>query len=352
MKPLKVATRSIKRIACRIFKTVGKIFAPARNSTYKTEDLTKALIETCVRNSSAEQCSMPSPDTMLRRLHQVDEETFDLIIKDLNAGLLRKLHPRRRVMTALDYRTLPFYGIEQPVLVSSSRLPGTTLGIEFATISIVEAGRTFTLEVKQVGPFTSKTKVLLEMLEAVKGLVKPKILLLDRAFFSVEVINALKSEKQHFLMPAKRTAPIKRLCKAFERGEIPPVVDYTVESLEDSAQVKLIFVRRKTKKGLKTHVFVSDAALEPEVASELYRCRWRIETNNREIEKFRARTTSRSMELRRIYYSLAALLYNLWIVMRSVLGGLRSYEFKRILSIRLNVAVPSVTFECSLGPSP
>jgi len=349
VKPLKAATRSIKRIAGRIFKTAGEIFAPARNSTYKTEDLTKALIETCVRNSSAEQCSMPSPDTMLRRL-QVDEETFDLIIKDLNAGLLRKLHPRRRVVTALDCRTLPFYGIEQPVLVSSSRLPGTTLGIESATISIVEAGRTFTLEVKQVGPFTSKTKVLPEMLEAVKGLVKPKILLLDRAFFSVEVINALKSEKQHFLMPAKRTAPIKRLCKAFERGEIPPVVDYTVASFEDSAHVKLIFVRRKTKKGLKTHVFVSDAALEPEVASELYRCRWRIETNNSEIEKFRARTTSRSMELRRIYYSLAALLYNLWIVMRSVLGGLRSYEFKRILSIRLNVAVPSVTFEC--GPSP
>jgi len=349
---LKVTPRSIKRIACRTFKTVGEIFTLGRNSTYKAEDLTKALIKTCITNSSAEQCSEPSPDTMLRRLHQVDEETFDLVFNDLNTRLLRKLHPRWRVMTALDYRTLPFYGIEQPVLVSSSRLPGTTLGMEFATISIVEAGRTFTLEVKQVGPFAPKAKVLLELLEAVKGLVKPKILLLDRAFFSVEVINALKSKKKHFLMPAKRTAPIKRLCKDFERGEIPPIVDYTVKSFEDRVQVKLIFVRKKTEERWKTHVFVSDVALEPEVASELYRCRWRIETNNREIDKFRARTTSRSMELRRIYYSLAALLYNLWIVMRNVLGGLRSYEYKRILSVQLNATVLSVTSECGPGPPP
>jgi IS4 transposase len=151
-------------------------------------------------------------------------------------------------------------------------------------------------------------------------------------------------------MPAKQTAPIKRLCKAFEKREVSSAVDYAVRSFGDSAQVKLIFVRRRTKEGLKTHVFVSDIAFDPKTASELYRCRRRIETNNREI-KFRARTTSRSMKLRRIYYSLAALLYNLWIVMRSMLGGLlRSYEFKSILNIQLNAASPPATFEGGLGP--
>ena len=101
---------------------------------------------------------------------------------------------------------------------------------------------------------------------------------------------------------------------------------------------------------MKTYVFVSDIAFKPDVASELYRCRWRIETNNREIEKFKARTTSRSMKLRRIYYSLAALLYNLWVVMRHILGSLMSYEFKRALSLRLNVASPQIKFESGLGP--
>jgi len=76
VKLLKARTRSIKKIVCRTFKTVGEIFPLARNSTYKDKDLTKALIETCIRNSSAERCSTPSPDTMLRRLRQVDEKAF------------------------------------------------------------------------------------------------------------------------------------------------------------------------------------------------------------------------------------------------------------------------------------
>jgi len=36
------------------------------------------------------------------------------------------------------------------------------------------------------------------MLEAIEGLVEPKIILLDRAFFTAEVIRALKSNKKHF----------------------------------------------------------------------------------------------------------------------------------------------------------
>lgn len=314
---MKKHSRSIKKTAAKHLKGIGDIFDPAPNSTYKADDLTRTLIETCIRNGSAEQCSNPSPDTLLRRLHQTDEEAFGQIIWESNARLLKKLHLPRMVTGAIDYTTLAFYGAEQPSLVGDSRLPGTRLGIRFAMLSVVEAGRTFTLGVKQAGPFVSKTKVVLEMLEAAGKLVKLKLVLLDRAFFTVDVIKALKSHKTHFLMPAKRTAPIKRLCMAFKRKEIPPVVDYVVKTAGDSVGVKLIFVRRKTKEGAKTYVFVSDIAFEPDVASELYRRRWRIETNNREVGKFRARTTSQSMKLRRMYYVLAALLYNIWIVTRS-----------------------------------
>ena len=313
---------------------MGKIFTPARNSTFKAEDLTKALIKTCIGNSSAEQCSIPSPDTILRRLRQVDEKAFDRVLEGLNTKLLRKLDLRRRVVKALDFRTLPYYGAEQPSLVSDSRLPGTRLGVRFAMLSAVEDGCTFTLRVKQVTPFHSKVGVLRKMLG--RPPVKLRILLLDRGFFSVEVMKSLKSARGHFLMAAKRTAPIKRLCERFERGEIQPVVDYVVRSFGSEAPVKLIFTRRKTKKGWETHVFVSDLPFDPSAASELYRCRWRIETNNREIKKFMARTTSQSMKLRRMYYSLAALLYNLWIVMRSVFYELRSHEFKRALSLQLS----------------
>jgi hypothetical protein len=159
---------------------------------------------------------------MLRRLHQVNWGILGRVIKESNVQLLKRLCLRRRVMLAMDYKTLPYYGAEQPVLISDSRLPRTRLGMRFAILSIVEAGRTFTIGMRQVGPFTSKVEVLREMLEDIHGLVEPKIILFDRAFFTVEVMKALKSKKRHFLMPAKRTAPIKRLCKAFEKGRFSP----------------------------------------------------------------------------------------------------------------------------------
>jgi hypothetical protein len=73
---LKSHRRSIKRIACRALKALGRIFRVARNSTYKTEVLVKALILLCITNTSAERSSAPSPDTLLRRLRRVDEQDF------------------------------------------------------------------------------------------------------------------------------------------------------------------------------------------------------------------------------------------------------------------------------------
>ena len=165
---------------------------------------------------------------------------------------------------ALDFRTLPYYGAEQPALVSDSRLPGTRFGVRFAMLSVLEAGCTFALRVEQVTPFHPVVEVLERMLDRVP--LEPRLLLLDRGFYAVEVILALKSRGIHFLMPAPRTVPIKRLCGAFERGEIPAIMDYTVRSGKGEAGVKLIFVRKRTEDGLKTFVFISDLPLE----------RWRL----------------------------------------------------------------------------
>lgn len=328
---LKEPNQSIEKTACLALKAIALTFTVARNSFYNAEDLTGALVQTCVKNESAERCSGPSSDTLLRRLHRIDEPSFSQVWKRINRKLLGKLGLRRRPLMALDFRTLPYYGADQPSLVGDSRLPGTRLGVRFAMLSAVEGGRTFVLGVRQVTPFHSKVRVIREMLG--RAPLRPRMLLLDREFYAVDVILALKSVKTHFLIAAKRTAPIKRLCKLFERGEIPPVADYVVRTSGSSVPVKLIFIRRKTKRGWGTHVFVSDLPIDPERASELYRCRWRIETNNREIKKFLARTTTTDMKIRRIYYSLAALLYNLWIVLRGMLGVLRAHEFKRRLDI-------------------
>lgn len=329
---MKRTTRSIKKLTTKIINSIARVFNPAKNSTYRSLDLAKTLIQICKNESSAERRSKPSPDTILRRLHQTSENQFNQILEELNAELLSKLDLPKRPVIALDYTTKPYYGEEQPTLVSDPNLPGTNLGIRFANLSIVEKGKTYTLKTRQVGPFTSNERIVKEMLEYTERFVEPRIILLDRGFYSVKVIKLLKSRKQDFIMPAKRTGPVKRLCKKFKEGEISPMIDYTIKSSDDSARVKLVFIKRKTEKGVEIHPFISNLELEPREIARLYGWRWRIETNNRELERFSALTTSTSMKIRRLYYSLAALLYNLWIVVRGGSELPRAHQFKRILN--------------------
>jgi putative transposase len=339
--------RAIKKLGNELIKTITTLFNPAPNSVYKARQIATVLVGLGMAGISAERCSSPSPDRVLGRLHEVDEEKLNRVVWKLNAKLLERLNLPKKAMLSLDLTILPYYGEEQPGLVSASGLPGTELGICFATLSIVEFGRTFTLAVRQVGPFTPRVKVLKEMLDSIDGLVEPRLILLDRAFFTVAVINELKSRGLHFIMPAVQNARIEKLCKAFERAEIDPVVDYTLGRGKNEAVLKLALLQRMTKKGLQTFTFASDMSLSPQRVSELYSCRWRIETNIRELEKFRAFTTSADMKLRRMYYQLAALLYNSWIVARNLLNGLlRAYEFKRVLGCQLRSARPAS------GPGP
>ena len=316
-----------------VLKTIALLFTVAPNSKYKAEDLAAAFVGISTKKASAERCEKPSGDTLLRRLRQVNERSFKQAVEGLNLRFLRMLGFRRWVTLALDFRTLAYYGTEQPQLVPDPRLKGTNLGIRFAMLSVVEAGRTITLRVHQVTPFNSKVGILKRMLHGLP--LKPRLLLLDRGFYAVEAILALKSMGLRFLIAAKKTAPIKRLCKRFERGELPAITDYVVRSGKDSVRVKLILTRRRTERGWEIHPFVSTLPFAPELVSELYGRRWRIETNNREVLKFMAMTTSPEMKLRRMYYRMACLLYNAWITARSGESTPRAYGFKSIVLLEL-----------------
>lgn len=289
--------------------------------------------------SSAERQSKPSPDVILRRLHQTDEKKAFQDIRALNEELLIHLNLPERPMIAIDFKTIEYYGEEVPVLVSDSRLDGTNLGLRFAVLSIIENGRTFTLWVRQVSPLESKHSIVEELLVYAQKLVEPGVVLLDRGFYSVDVIKLLKYINQNFVIAAKNTDPIKDLCKEFKskNEEISDGIDYTVQSSGKKAEVKLTMVSKETKNGVEIHPFISDHELEPEEVSNAYPWRWRIETNIREFDKFKPFTTSQSMKLRRFYFLLAMLLYNFWIITRNGSEFPRAHQFKDQLEYQLIV---------------
>jgi hypothetical protein len=199
--------------------------------------------------------------------------------------------------------------------------------MRFAMLSVVERGKSVILRVRQVTPLDTDVGVLRGLLSGLP--FKPRLLLLDRGFYSAGVVLALRHAHVHFLMPAPRTPGIKRAIEEFERGARPALGEYTLRGQRGNVRVWLMLARERTKDGWRAFAFISDLPLDPELVRELYSSRWRIETANRELKHFLARTTTRNMGIRRTYYWLAVLLYNLWIALRWALGRLTKFEFRR-----------------------
>ncbi|KXB07370.1 hypothetical protein AKJ52_00440 [candidate division MSBL1 archaeon SCGC-AAA382C18] len=287
--------------------------------------------------ASAERQSRPSPDVILRRLCEVDEEHARKNVEELNEQILGMLFPSEELTIAIDFTILPYYGEEDPMLVSDSRLPGTNLGIKFAVLSVVEEGKTITLKARQVSPFESEVSVLGELLEFAEDLMNPDLVLLDRGFYSVEAVRELKSRDIGFIIPAKKTNPVKEICKKYKKGKAPAETSYTISSVKEEETVRLLITEKETKNGTETHPFITNLDIDPDKASENYSWRWRIETNIRELEKFKPFTTSQSMKLRRLYFLIAMTLYNLWILTRDGDERPRAHEFKRHLKLLLTV---------------
>ncbi|KXA93862.1 hypothetical protein AKJ65_05850 [candidate division MSBL1 archaeon SCGC-AAA259E19] len=57
-------------------------------------------------------------------MYEVDEESARRELEEFNEWILDELFSSKDLMTAIDFTVIPYYGEENPALVSDSRLPG------------------------------------------------------------------------------------------------------------------------------------------------------------------------------------------------------------------------------------
>ena len=120
--------------------------------------------------------------------------------KQLPKGL--KKRPQR---LAIDLTLIPYHG--QPHRCSeeiyrSQAKSGTTHFHAYATCYVVHKGRRFTVAMMRVNQGTTMVEVLKCLLrQASRAGIRPRLLLLDRGFYSVEVIRYLQAARYAFIMP-------------------------------------------------------------------------------------------------------------------------------------------------------
>jgi putative transposase len=252
----------------------------------------------------------------------------------LNAGLaadLPKALRKRRYPVAIDLTLIPYHGepYRSPVEVYRGEpKSGTSHFHAYATAYVVRAGRRFTVAMTQVlygEPIKDVVQRLLQQASRIGA--KPRFLLMDRGFYSVEVVRYLQAARYPFLMPVAR------------RGRKPrdPEKSQSVwrfftwkrdgwsEHRWRDAKGRLAtvgicvvygrFGRRGQRRRLQALVYAywGFRPRSCDWVRETYRTRFAIETTYRQMNQARIRTCTRDPLLRLLFVGLALILRNVWV---------------------------------------
>lgn len=300
-------------------------FKTHHNCRYSQNDFLKLLTYAGINHDFAEGTSRyfnlasrrgcPDADTVLYHLKKFDEQElmvkFESIIDEILILAKDKGVLNSKVDIAIDTTEDLYYGDKtDPMVVGTKPQKGTSRAYRYATLTIVEPGRRFTVKVIPMDKATPKADVVFQLLQYAKERIKIGTVFLDRGFYSTDVILALNSMGIPFVMPAVLNDRVKRLMRGREAPKIIPM--QIGNKRKASANLVIAMGREMEKRGYITNFDVDRKRTRQIV--HLYSKRWGIETSYRVKKEFRAKTTSKNYVIRLFYFLYSVCLYNLWQV--------------------------------------
>ena len=282
-------------------------------------DLADAPCDQTVRNALAE--SLPEMAELERRLHRA------------LATKLPKALRRKSRMLAIDLTLIPYHGQpheDEKEIDRSSPKSGTTHFHAYASAVVVHKGHRYTLALTHVEQGEAMKDVVQRLLAIVRRRdVKIKFLLLDKGFFSVEVISYLKRAGHGFIIPAvprgrkpkrgKKHTGLRALLKK-NHGYYAHTMLSNAGGKRRSTKITICvasksYRHKKTDKRRRKKLLyaVWKVRLTPREIRELYRKRFGIETSYRQMNEARIRTCTRDPRQRLLFVGIALVLRNVWV---------------------------------------
>jgi len=252
------------------------------------------------------------------QLAKLEASMNALLVKHLPKKLLRS-----RLPGAIDITEIPYHGQheEDEEMVRRGRAKsGTTHFHCFATLYVVKENKRYTLAITMMRRSDKALDVLQRLLARGQTLsLRLKRLYLDRGFDNNGVIAYLKQQPFPTIIPLVirgKTGGTRALLvgrKSYHTTYTRQSVIYAQETFPVHV-VSIYSKGRYRRRGLYrfAYVVIGQVKMQPRQVADEYRRRFGIETSYRMMNTVRARTTSRSAELRLFFVTLAFLLLNLW----------------------------------------
>jgi Transposase DDE domain len=281
-------------------------------------------------------CDAPRGDSLFQAL-LATLPAFAELQRRINGALagslpktLRKRPTRKRVRLAVDLTLIPYHGrpeSDPQEVYRSKAKAGTSHFHAYASAYVVLAGQRYTVALTPVAKGEKMDVVVKRLMRlASKAGLHPKLLLLDRGFYSVNVIRYLQAARLPFLMPAvargrkpKPGQPVTGI-RAFQQRKRSGWGKHTLQDGGRKATVQIgvhcgNYRGRRQRRGRYTWVFAfwGLQACSTRWLAQTYRLRFGIEASYRQMNEARIKTCSRSPLLRYLFVALALLLRNVWV---------------------------------------
>jgi putative transposase len=314
---------------CRSSVLISVLFFAAARvvSIYDAcQRLLRAPSDEAVRQALIAMC--PSMADMERRVNAA-----------LSCRMLKRLQ-RRPQRLAIDLTEIPYHGkpYQDPREIRSGRPKhGTTHFHTYATVYVIQHGERLTLAMTYVWRDDTLRDVLRRLLRRVRQLgVSVRYLLLDRQFYSLQVVQYLKAAHYAFLMPVvHRGRRAKDPSHAtgtqrFLTWKRSGFSEHHLRNKGRTARVRIAvacdrFCDSRGRWRRRRLVFAFWGFQPPNCrwTREEYRRRFSIETSYRQMNQGRIRTCTRNPVLRILLVAIALILRNLWVWLHRELLAVR-----------------------------
>lgn len=288
---------------------------------------TRSVHEACQRLSRA-----PSDETIRKALLATLPSSVELE-RRINQALgdrLPKGFFKRTQRIAIDLTEIPYHGRphrDQREVRRGKPKSGTSHFHVYASAYVVRHGQRFTLAATRVLAGETMDVVVARLLRQVRRSgVKVRFLLLDKGFFSVEVVRYLQAARCPFLMPAfprgrKGDKPRPGSLRAFQTRKRGGWERYTWTNPQGRrASVWVAIVCRnyrgqRGRHGRRTQLYACWGLPRRSAVwiYETYRARFGIETSYRQMNEGRIRTSTRNPLVRFLFVAIALILRNVWV---------------------------------------
>ena len=283
-----------------LVKYLDKLFFFSNGSN----DYTEELFLSALGNTYVETVDGRS-DSLHLKIRQCNWENFLDVYQETIKSYIKRLKIKRAIL-AFDTTSEPFYGkTTNMYTIGCEPINGYSNEYKYLVVSIINDNKEEKIPITCI-PITygfDYYKALKIMLEYSNKLFKIKLVLLDRGFYSVDVVRALRNYKYIMLVPK-----LNEQIKYYNNIIIKQAHFY--HKIKNEEITRIVLVRDKSDKF--TWSFATNIIYNKYYDYvNYYKKRWRIETNFRVEDEAKIKTKSIHQIIRYFYFTTSLLLHSI-----------------------------------------